>query len=1311
MDVLDSLSDIFDDPLLNEFTDKLLSDIDLTELNGISGDISQSQDDGVIDVSESEYKIGSDGEGRWDCSNSTTLEALLKSRNPVSCVPPAPDLCSDLTKASPSVTHLKVRDISNINLSSNHRRNSLPTLKSDPEKPLLPKDGASGVKPRLIRDYLEKCETEDPLSKHPRRYFIGYANRPHQTGCKDAHEFSIHSNPDTADTCGWYPDQTDRKFDDGAESPYDRSKGADKNNRRAPHNAIEKRYRASINGRIDELRKILIPYPTSDAKMNKSAVLRQAIDRIRELQEMNERLQAEVLTLRSLHSSCGRLHNGSPESGIVSFEPSPSSSTNISSLDFGGFTSPPLSSDTSCGSSYHNGVSITSRTISNDHPMTLLDALDAKQNNWPIDGEISPQLVDTSDVRSLGNTQCSEVSFDDGVDLVTSAEAHQMFVFSPSYGPADFSRTVGQDHASYRHLSAPSERNPYSMNTTLSLPSHTRNSHDKSAHLVNGYHGKRPLCPIQSGPVKVRRQTLVAPSANNSQRPSGLIIPCAAQLSGKLSDSSTSPPNPKALPVVRQLLCSPTVNVPPTTNALSSQMVESTAHYVHGQASGFNGVAARTTLCVAALCLITVDLTTLSGSGSHTTDSVGSQSPSSRRLLSSWSELLAPSTTPWSVWFIYLLQWIAATFLCFWACQKRDLWAIFPAIKRSPSNRRLQPPDIAKTWNEAKLAVTQGSWSTAENKLLICLSELGTPLSKSIGMTKYPLRARATAWLRIFARTISIICFRYPRLLWTVRFWGKKPAAPIAVQAAEPGPTPTDVRLRLLEVYLLAKDNPNEYQIECAVPESLEWTELITCCVQDFIDASVEMLKHARKQSDHSLLRMESLAKSGFMLSIALNRGCGFPRFITRFPIRWISRTLQLLSTSDSGPWCQWASNPIVHSLLVNTSSTRPMCPSWLSASNHCTMEATLRAVLQQRIFDHCLRVLVFEPSKNCSKLEPYINVLVQFNAAKSSSSGRIETPIASTPQDADAKNVWWARFIHAAWYNRARCATLPTQMGESSTTCTFPVLERPPQDVLNCPHTGTLAESAWLTYCSLQHLQHAGTSSFTRDSISDCQRAAMLLRKCLQQLSELNSTHGAPDQSVIDDSENMNPPLFWMLACELLVADWQLSFLSAALMPSQCNLLEETVAQSATSKQTLIAFNTALWVMLQASSLLSATTPEWITKKLSYSETINRLLSGANPVHSRLVLMHACQNSPILTNANIRSRILESTLSTRGSEQPYLLSNSSSPAAATVGGMTTPAPSVSNSRLLDFDPITLKNTLSCIRPSRCSVLTQSPGQ
>ncbi|VDQ13776.1 unnamed protein product [Trichobilharzia regenti] len=39
--------------------------------------------------------------------------------------------------------------------------------------------------------------------------------------------------------------------------------------KRAPHNAIEKRYRASINGKIDELRKLLTPTSSGDVKVIK----------------------------------------------------------------------------------------------------------------------------------------------------------------------------------------------------------------------------------------------------------------------------------------------------------------------------------------------------------------------------------------------------------------------------------------------------------------------------------------------------------------------------------------------------------------------------------------------------------------------------------------------------------------------------------------------------------------------------------------------------------------------------------------------------------------------------------------------------------------------------------------------------------------------------------------------------------------------------------------------------------------------------------------------------------------------------------
>ncbi|CAH8627151.1 unnamed protein product [Dicrocoelium dendriticum] len=127
-----------------------------------------------------------------------------------------------------------------------------------------------------------------------------------------------------------------------------------KGTRRAPHNAIEKRYRASINGRIDELRKILIPDPDCDAKLNKSAVLRQAIDHIRDLERKNEMLRAEIDALRAIQSNnLSKSSHSSPESGISSFEPSPSSST-FASMEFGHLT--PSSTGTSCGSLFQTSM-------------------------------------------------------------------------------------------------------------------------------------------------------------------------------------------------------------------------------------------------------------------------------------------------------------------------------------------------------------------------------------------------------------------------------------------------------------------------------------------------------------------------------------------------------------------------------------------------------------------------------------------------------------------------------------------------------------------------------------------------------------------------------------------------------------------------------------------------------------------------------------------------------------------------------------------------------------------------------------------
>ncbi|XP_077388668.1 sterol regulatory element-binding protein 1 [Festucalex cinctus] len=68
-----------------------------------------------------------------------------------------------------------------------------------------------------------------------------------------------------------------------------------KGEKRTAHNAIEKRYRSSINDKIIELKDLVAG---TEAKLNKSAVLRKAIDVIRFLQQSNKKLKQENLALK-----------------------------------------------------------------------------------------------------------------------------------------------------------------------------------------------------------------------------------------------------------------------------------------------------------------------------------------------------------------------------------------------------------------------------------------------------------------------------------------------------------------------------------------------------------------------------------------------------------------------------------------------------------------------------------------------------------------------------------------------------------------------------------------------------------------------------------------------------------------------------------------------------------------------------------------------------------------------------------------------------------------------------------------------------
>nr|XP_015215650.1 PREDICTED: sterol regulatory element-binding protein 1 isoform X1 [Lepisosteus oculatus] len=68
-----------------------------------------------------------------------------------------------------------------------------------------------------------------------------------------------------------------------------------KGEKRTAHNAIEKRYRSSINDKIIELKDLVAG---TEAKLNKSAVLRKAIDYIRFLQQSNQKLKQENMALK-----------------------------------------------------------------------------------------------------------------------------------------------------------------------------------------------------------------------------------------------------------------------------------------------------------------------------------------------------------------------------------------------------------------------------------------------------------------------------------------------------------------------------------------------------------------------------------------------------------------------------------------------------------------------------------------------------------------------------------------------------------------------------------------------------------------------------------------------------------------------------------------------------------------------------------------------------------------------------------------------------------------------------------------------------
>ena len=119
-----------------------------------------------------------------------------------------------------------------------------------------------------------------------------------------------------------------------------------KHEKRTAHNAIEKKYRSSINDKINELKSLVTD---STAKLQKSGVLRKAIDYIRNIEDINKKLNDENKLLRNaLQAICANKQNADSQeikSLSIALENLNNSSLAKSPLSF--VNTPPLSSDSS----------------------------------------------------------------------------------------------------------------------------------------------------------------------------------------------------------------------------------------------------------------------------------------------------------------------------------------------------------------------------------------------------------------------------------------------------------------------------------------------------------------------------------------------------------------------------------------------------------------------------------------------------------------------------------------------------------------------------------------------------------------------------------------------------------------------------------------------------------------------------------------------------------------------------------------------------------------------------------------------------
>ncbi|TPP63332.1 Srebp protein, partial [Fasciola gigantica] len=838
--------------------------------------------------------------------------------------------------------------------------------------------------------------------------------------------------------------------------------------RRAPHNAIEKRYRASINGRIDELRKILIPFPSADAKLNKSAVLRQAVDRIKELEKKNERLLAEVRMWRQLHAVhvAKTESNSSPESGI-SLDPSPIPS-NFNAHGFGRFSPPSVGE--SCvggggGGSLYSAASTIFNAPSTASPTELTSLVDMKEHICPTPWSFSmssPEKPDSTGFPTVSNggvpqldTLFDEYLFDRTVyGSSGSDDVYALHADVPSHKSAINRVADTSDCGSYTVMTP----GPVQAVYNTSFNPVARNSQSR---------GKRGNCATNGAPTKLRRSLTsnAVRSGDQSFGPvpdSALSQPGDVQFQSTMSDPyrSSLAGTELSLPGVHRVLSQPPIH--PGSNSANARSDTSKVSDTHERVgavsttgSRFHNLAARTTLCVSALCLVALDPSVL------TSKTIGSESPgtgagTARRLLTI-SSSLGSSFSSWINCTLYLVQWLVALLFCFWAWKRGTVRTATGRSSRRWRRSVIAISDLAAArahWVKANNAINQGAMNSSVKNLHQCLVDLAQPLPHTAIQNGFG--NKLISWSSLSLSLANLCCIRMPFFVcrtWYNRLSGYFFHTRSSVSSTSneaPSLTAAMVRSRLLELCVLERHH-SVRSAQMAV-DRLSFAHLLVRCCHEFLDAPTDG-------------NPDQWARKGVVLALAVGHVLESPR-LCRLILRWTSN--RIVKCSDRRAvsfWCHIAANPICVEILTNQARSLTLSPVVVFGSTTLyRLTDRLRNALQKQLTTLCLQSMLYASSRcELDELRASVeSLLILIPCASPVSKYDFDLQdehdlfegITNAGTVMSDRNRWWSELFYTVWLQRYGSDPVSHSQVASSAL----QFESPPTTVLECPHTGILA-------------------------------------------------------------------------------------------------------------------------------------------------------------------------------------------------------------------------------------------------------------